>query len=140
MSVGASHADASRRAAGAAPLLPPSPSAPLPVRWLAGALDWAIVLIGAVMATLVFANVVIHNLFHADIVFTTELCELLMVWVTFLGAASATRRGAHMVVGELIDRLGSHNRRFADGAIQLVVLFTLGLLAWCGVGITQAGS
>jgi TRAP-type C4-dicarboxylate transport system permease small subunit len=126
-------------AAAAAPLLPPSPPAPAPIRWLARAVDWAIVLIGAIMATLVFANVVTHNVFHADVVFTTELGELLMVWVTFLGAASATRRGAHMVVAELIDRLSPKNRRYADAAIQLVVLLTLGLLVWYGVGITEAG-
>ncbi len=126
-------------AAAAAPLLPPSPSAPAPILWLARAVDWSIVFIGALMATLVFANVVIHNVFHADVVFTTELGELLMVWVTFLGAASATRRGAHMVVAELIDRLSPNKRRYADAAIQCVVLLTLGLLAWYGVGITQAG-
>ncbi len=125
--------------AAAVGLLPASPPAPALLRWLAWVVDWSIVLIGAVMATLVFANVVIHNIFHSDVAFTTELGELLMVWVTFLGAASATRRGAHMVVAELIDRLTVRMRRFADAAIQLVVLLTLGLLAWYGVGITQAG-
>ncbi|MEO7854784.1 MAG: TRAP transporter small permease [Rubrivivax sp.] len=119
--------------------MPPSPHAPAPIRWLARAVDWAIVLIGAVMAVLVFANVITHNVFHSDVVFTTELGELLMVWVTFLGAASATRRGAHMVVGELIDRLGTQKRRMADAAIQLVVLLCLSLLVWYGIGITEAG-
>jgi TRAP-type C4-dicarboxylate transport system permease small subunit len=116
-----------------------SPSAPAPIRWLAGAVDWSIVLIGAVMATLVFSNVLVHNLLHKDIAWTTEFCELLMVWVTFLGAASATRRGAHMVVGELIDRLGADSRRVADAAIQAVVLLVLGLLVWHGIGIAEAG-
>ena len=76
-----------------------------PILWLARIVDWSIVLIGATMATLVFANVIVHNLFHGDIAWTTEFCELLMVWVTFLGGAAATRRGAHMVVGELVNRL-----------------------------------
>ncbi len=119
--------------------VPASPPAPALVRWLARVVDWAIVLIGALMASLVFGNVVVHNVFHADVVFTTELGELLMVWVTFLGAASATRRGSHMVVSELIDRLGAQHRQYADAAIQLVVLLTLGLLVWYGIGITEAG-
>lgn len=113
--------------------------APAPIRWLAFAVDWSIVLIGATMATLIFANVALHNIVSADLVWTIELCELLMVWVTFLGAAAATRRGSHMVVGELIDRLGPAGRRAADAAIQAVVLLTLGLLVWYGVGIAQAG-
>ena len=125
--------------AAAAPLLPAGPPAPAPIRWLATIVDWSIVAIGATMATLVFANVLVRNLLHGDIAWTTEFCELLMVWVTFLGGAAATRRGAHMVVGELIGRLAGRARRLADGAIQLVVLITLCLLIWYGLGIAEAG-
>lgn len=120
-------------------LLPAGPPAPAPIRWLAWAVDWSIVAIGAVMATLVFANVLMRNVFHGDIAWTTEFCELLMVWVTFLGGAAATRRGAHMVVGELVGKLSDAHRRYADAAIQLVVLITLGLLVWYGIGIAEAG-
>ncbi|MBE2259945.1 MAG: TRAP transporter small permease [Rhodobacteraceae bacterium] len=126
-------------AAAAARLLPAGPPAPLPIRWLGRLVDWSVVLIGAAMATLVSANVIVHNVFHGDIAWTTELCELLMVWVTFLGGASATRRGAHMVIGELLDRLAPPSRRFADAAIQVLVLLTLGLLVWYGIGIAEAG-
>jgi TRAP-type transport system small permease protein len=124
--------------AAAATLLPAGPPAPTPILWLAHAVDWSIVAIGATMATLVFVNVILH-LFSADIAWTTEFCELLMVWVTFLGGAAATRRGAHMVIGELVGRLSGPARRYADAAIQLVVLVTLSLLAWYGIGIADAG-
>ncbi len=123
----------------AAALLPPGQPAPAIISWLGRAVDWSIVLIGTVMATLVFVNVIVRNVFHGDIAWTTEFCELLMVWVTFLGGAAATRRGAHMVVGELIGRLSGAPRRYADAAIQLVVLITLGLLVWYGIGIAEAG-
>jgi len=125
--------------AAAETLLPVGPTAPAPIMWLAWIVDWSVVLIGATMATLVFANVIMHSVFQADIAWTTEFCELLMVWVTFLGGAAATRRGAHMVVGELIGLLSGLARRAADAAIQLVVLVTLGLLVWYGVGIADAG-
>lgn len=120
-------------------LLPPGPPAPWPIAWLGTIVDWAIVVIGATMATMIFANVIVHNVFNGDIAWTTEFGELLMVWVTFLGAAAATRRGAHMVIGELVERLSGAARRAADAAIQLVVLVTLGLLAWYGIGIAQTG-
>jgi TRAP-type C4-dicarboxylate transport system permease small subunit len=120
-------------------LLPGTPPAPAPIRWLAVAVDWAIVGIGMTMASLVFANVIVHNVFHGDIAWTTEFGELLMVWVTFLGGAAATRRGAHMAVVEFVDRLPSGARRFADAAIQVVVLVTLALLVWYGLGIADAG-
>jgi TRAP-type C4-dicarboxylate transport system permease small subunit len=78
--------------------------------------------------------------FNGDIAWTTEFCELLMVWVTFLGGAAATRRGAHMVVNEIVARLPATSRRLADAAIQSVVLITLGLLVRYGIGIAKAGS
>lgn len=121
-------------------LLPSGPPGPWPIVWLGRAVDWSVLLIGAVMATLVFANVIVHNIFNGDIAWTTEFCELLMVWVTFLGGAAATRRGAHMVINELVDRLQGMQKRIAEAAIQVVVFFTLGLLAWYGVGIAEAGS
>ncbi len=120
-------------------LLPADPPAPAPIRWLGRVVDWSVLLIGAVMATLIFSNVIVHNAFNGDIAWTTEFCELLMVWVTFLGGAAATRRGAHMVVGEVVGRLTGTTRRCADALIQLVVLTSLALLFWYGLGIADAG-
>ena len=122
------------------PLLPPDPPAPWPIAWLGRAVDWSVLAIGAVMASLVFANVIVHNVFNGDIAWTTEFCELLMVWVTFLGGAAATRRGSHMVINELVNHLKGARRRMAEAAIQVVVFVTLGLLAWYGIGITEAGN
>ena len=62
--------------------LPAVPNSPAPIRFLGGVVDWTIVGMGALMIALVFGNVVTH-LFGKDIAWTTELCELMMVWVTF---------------------------------------------------------
>ena len=62
------------------------------------------VAIGAVMIVLVFINVLLHVV-SKDIAWVTELAELLMVWVTFLGGACAARRGAQMTITEFIDKL-----------------------------------
>ena len=118
-------------------LLPPGPPAPAPIRALGAAVDWSIVAIGAVMIILVFLNVLFH-IAGGDIAWTTELSELLMVWVTFLGGAAATRRGLHMSITEFLDKLGPAGRQWADGAIAALSLVVLGLLAWYGMGIVNA--
>jgi TRAP-type transport system small permease protein len=118
-------------------LLPPVPPVPPAIRWLGTAVDWTVVGIGAVMVVLVFCNVVMHVL-QRDIAWTTELCEFMMVWATFLGGASLARRGGHMTITEFLDKLSEAKRRQADGVIQVVALAVLVLLVWYGIGIAQA--
>jgi TRAP-type C4-dicarboxylate transport system permease small subunit len=119
-------------------LIPKSPpGTPAALRLLAAAVDWSLVLVGGTMVTLVFANVLMHFAGH-DLALTIELCELLMVWATFLGGASAAHRGAHMAITEFLDKLGESKRRLADAAIQVVTLVTLCILTWFGWIITAS--
>jgi TRAP-type transport system small permease protein len=130
----APHQDAT--AVAAPPLLLPLAAAPLPLRLLGRAVDWAVIAIGATMATLVFLNVSLH-LFGKDLAWVTEFGELLMVWVTFLGGACAAQRGAHMTITELIDKLPAARRRWADVAVLaacLVMLIVLVRFGWNLVG------
>jgi TRAP-type transport system small permease protein len=119
-------------------LLPPAPTVPAPLRWLGDMIDWCIVAMGGLMIVLVFFNVVSHA-FAKDIAATTELCELLMVWVTFLGGAAAARRNAHMTINEFLDKLAPTSRRWADFLIVASCLFLLGLLFYYGLAITRTG-
>lgn len=112
-------------------LLPEAPAAPAPLRALGAAVDWAVVVLGVAIVVVVFANVVLHQL-SLDIAWTTEFGELVMVWTTFLGAAAAVRRGAHMAVLEVLELLPRGPRRAADALIQLVIAGVLVLLVWKG--------
>ena len=112
-------------------LLSPVAAAPLPIRWLGRAVDWAVIAIGGLMCTLVFFNVSLH-LISRDLAWVTELGELLLVWVTFLGGACAAQRGAPMSITEFIDKLGPARRRWADAAIQALCLAMLGVLVRYG--------
>ena len=120
--------------AAAAPqaLLAPVAPAPAALRLFGRAVDWSVIAIGATLTALVFANVVLH-VFDRDLAWVTELGELLMVWVTFLGGACAAQRGVHMAIGEFIDKLPPPRRRWADAAVQgssLAVLLVLCRYGW----------
>ena len=118
-------------------LLPPAPPAP---RWLAAfgdAVDWAVVAIGATMIVLVFVNVLLHVV-GKDLAWVTELAELLMVWVTFLGGACATRRGAQMTITEFIDKLEGGRRRVADALVDGFGIAVLATLVWYGINLVVA--
>lgn len=113
------------------PLLDAPPPAPGPVRLLGRVVDWAVIGIGALMIGLVFLNVCLH-LVGKDLAWVTELGELLMVWVTFLGGACAAQRGVHMTITEFIDKLQPAHRRWADVAVQGACLFMLLVLVRYG--------
>ena len=94
---------------------------------LARLIDWALVAAAAVMIVLVFFNVCTHAFGH-DLSETTEACELLMVWVAFLGGASIIRRSGHMTITEFIDKLDGKARLVADFCVQIFALGVLWIL------------
>jgi len=118
--------------------LPPAPQAPALLAIFGALIDWAVVAIGAVMIALVFTNVLLHVV-SRDFAWVTELAELLMVWVTFLGGACAARRGAQMTITEFIDKLSGGARRAADAAVDLFAAGVLAALVWYGINLTIAG-
>ncbi len=99
---------------------------------LARLIDWLLVVAAAVMIVLVFFNVCAHALSH-DLAQTTEACELLMVWVSFLGGASIIRRSGHMTITEFIDKLQGKPRLAADFCVQVFALGVLAILFWNGL-------
>ena len=105
--------------------------APLPIRFIGRVVDWTVIAIGALMACLVFVNVSLHVV-NKDLAWVTELGELLMVWVTFLGGACAAQRGLHMTITEFIDKLQPAPRRWADAAVQAACLLMLAVLVRYG--------
>ena len=113
-------------------LLPCGPVQAWPIHMLARLIDWTLVVAAAVMITLVFFNVCVHALGH-DLAETTEACELLMVWVSFLGGASIVRRSGHMTITEFIDKLQGKPRRVADFLVQVFALGALTILFWNGL-------
>ncbi len=114
------------------PFLSPVAPAPLPIRALGRCVDWVVIGVGATLAVLVFVNVALHVV-SLDLAWVTELGELLMVWVTFLGGACAAQRGSHMTITEFIDKLTPPRRRWADATVQgvcLAVLLVLVRFGW----------
>ena len=117
-------------------ILPRGPAQPWPIHFLARVIDWALVTAAAVMILLVFFNVCAHAV-GRDLAETTETCELLMVWVSFLGGASIVRRSGHMTITEFIDKLGDKPRRIADFCVQLFALGVLWILLKNGLIIVD---
>ncbi len=86
--------------------------------------DWFLVITLGLMLILNFANVVSRYCLSTSIAFTEELTTNLFVWSSFIGAAAAAKRGAHLGFDLLVNSLPAPVRRIISA---LVTLLTLGM-------------
>jgi TRAP-type C4-dicarboxylate transport system permease small subunit len=114
----------------------PVAEAPMPEsrfeRYLLMANRGIIFLMMAVMATLVFVNVVTRYVFNFSIIWAEEVSQYLMIWIAYLGAGLALREGRHVAVEMLQDRLPPVLGRRLRMAIGGLVLAFLGAVTVLG--------
>jgi len=87
----------------------------------------------AVMATLVFINVVARYVFNFSIIWAEEVSQYLMIWIAYLGGGLALREGRHVAVEMLQDRLPTvlgRRLRMAVGGLVLVFLGAVTVLGF----------
>ncbi|MGE0314936.1 MAG: TRAP transporter small permease [Lautropia sp.] len=112
------------------------PHEPVALRWLGRTIDWAVALAGALMIALVFYNVLSRYVLKTDVSWSSELCTLLLIWMSFVGGAMATRRNAHLGVSEFVMGLRPAVRAKVDALVLALSALALGLLVWFGATLT----
>jgi len=101
-------------------------------RYFVAANRGVIFLMMAVMATLVFVNVVTRYVFNFSIIWAEEVSQYLMIWIAYLGAGLALREGRHVAVEMLQDRLPTALGRRLRMAVGGLVLIFLGVVTVLG--------
>jgi len=76
-----------------------------------------------IMILVAFINVVTRYLFRASIAFTEEIEVAFFVWVTFLGIAMAFKKGSHLAMVFVRDRLPVRKHLIIFGQILSLILF-----------------
>lgn len=93
---------------------------------------WALILLLAAMAVIIFVNVGLRYLTNQSLEWAEEVSRHMMIWLTFLGAGPVLRYGGHIAVENLQDSLP---RRMAI-AVRVVVALLLfafaGVMIWYG--------
>jgi TRAP-type transport system small permease protein len=89
--------------------------------------DWAdrltylaLVPLGLIFVGVVFGNVLARYVFSSPIIGSVEVARIAFVWATFLGAATALKRGKHIRFTVLADRLPSGARRWLEVMLALL--------------------
>lgn len=91
-----------------------------------------IFLMMAVMATLVFVNVITRYVFTFSIIWAEEVSQYLMIWIAYLGAGLAVREGRHVAIEMFQDRLPSALSRQVRMAVGGLMVVFLGVVAVLG--------
>lgn len=85
----------------------------------------------AVMAVLVFANVIARYAFNSPLAFSDEIASYLFILMSFMGTAIAARRKAHLGLTIVTDKLSPKGRKYVNAVMYgisavfclLVVIF-----------------
>lgn len=97
------------------------------------AIEGALALLLVAMFVMVLANVVLRYAFGSGIVVSEELSRLGLVWITFAGAVTAWRRGAHLGVDnipQLLPPLGRWLCAVASEAVTLLCCVLVVIGTW----------
>ena len=89
----------------------------------------------AVLVVDVFLGVFSRYVMRATFQWYDEVARLSFVWMIFLGAAVAVRRGAHFRLHLLVDRLAPPVRRRVDLIVTLIVVAFAAVLVAGGIAI-----
>ncbi len=76
----------------------------------------------ALMAVMVFGNVVLRYGFNSGIVTSEEAARFLFVWLTFVGAVVAMHEGTHLGVDSLVRKVNTTIRKWMFGVSSSLML------------------
>jgi TRAP-type C4-dicarboxylate transport system permease small subunit len=91
------------------------------------------VIILGTMAVLAFANVIARYFIQYPLAFTEEVEVNLMVWLTLLGASVGFKRGAHLGLTFLQNRMPDRLKKLTVLFSAFLSLFLFVLLIWISI-------
>jgi TRAP-type transport system small permease protein len=102
-------------------------------KWFLATNRWALIVMLAVMAVIIFANVGLRYLTNQSIEWAEEVARHMMIWLTFLGCGPVLRYGGHIAVENLQDTLPRPVAVAMRAVIAVLLLAFFGFFVWFGV-------
>jgi TRAP-type C4-dicarboxylate transport system permease small subunit len=105
-----------------------------------GPLEWAVRQVAAMFMTavvvVVLLSVVARYFLHVSLPWAEEVARLLLVWLTFIGAALATAQRTNLRVDTLYGRFPSGPKRRAfEGVAVILSILALVVLMYASIGL-----
>ncbi len=100
--------------------------------WANKGSEWLLALLAGLMVLDIGLQVFCRYVLNNSLFWSEELGRMLLVWLTFVGAAVAYKRKAHMGVDVLTSRLSLRWRRRVEVLVTAVCMVFFGVMAWHG--------
>ena len=94
-----------------------------PEDWLTFVLFWA-------LAGVVFLQFFTRYILNDSLAWTEEIARYMLMALTFVGSATAARRGSHITVDFLLDALPAAPRRLVRAAVGALAVGFYAMLVW----------
>lgn len=94
---------------------------------------WAMILLLAAMAVIIFTNVGLRYLTNQSIEWAEEVARHMMIWLTFIGSGMVLRFGGHIAVENLQDAVPRQLAVAMRAAVALLLFAFFGFMVWYGV-------
>lgn len=105
--------------------------------WQSRVCSWALVLLGLAMTLVVLAQVFFRFVVYVPLPWSEELARYLMVWMGMLGAVVAQRKGLHIGVRVLVERLPKVLwDRWLAPMVQIAAMGFMLVIFWQGWELT----
>jgi TRAP-type C4-dicarboxylate transport system permease small subunit len=107
---------------------------------LDGSVEWACILLLAVISIDLLLGVFSRYVLESTFVWYDEVARASFIWLVFLGAAVAVRRGAHFGLHMFVEMLPPHLKRAALLLTPLTVIVFSAAIVWLGWDLMRHGS
>jgi TRAP-type C4-dicarboxylate transport system permease small subunit len=109
------------------------------LRWIAKAIDHVVVALCAgfllAISVVVVVSVYYRYVLNNSLIWSEEACRYMTVWLIFLGLSTAHRRGQHVSVGSVLNRLPARlgaRQRVPDRVAEAITFIVSFVLTWLG--------
>lgn len=104
--------------------------------------EFVLVVLFALMVGIIFVQVVMRYVFHNSLYWSEELGKFLFIWISWLGISIGERRGEHIKITMLVDKLSVKGQHIANIISEIIVIVICAVTVFYGVTLvfSQAGT
>jgi C4-dicarboxylate transporter DctQ subunit len=97
--------------------------------------SWSMVVLGLAMTFTILIQIFVRFVVYRPVPWSEELARYLMIWMGMLGSVVALRKGRHIGVTFLVEKLPCRIHQFTVRLVRLIIIGFLAIIGWEGLGL-----